>query len=126
MSDVELADVPIERSDPENSTPAGHNGGPPLDEHIPEWGNDGIGNYFYWKAAHRAAWKNPSPGIVAFRIRKAERLGLTYEEYTLEILERGRHLQIEDVERIAQIKRARAFRNSRRSGRVEGGPDRDG
>jgi len=42
-----------------------------------------------------------------------ERLGLTYEEYTLEILERGRHLQIEDVERIAQIKRARASRNSR-------------
>jgi hypothetical protein len=36
--------------------------------------------------------ENPSPGIVAFRF-KAERLGLTYEEYTLEILERGRHLQ---------------------------------
>ena len=39
---------------------------------------------------------------------EAERLGLTYEEYTLEILERGRHLQIEDVERIAEIKRRRA------------------
>lgn len=90
---------------------AGHNGGPPL-EHTPEWGNDGIGNYFYWKAAHRAAWKKPSPGIVTFRIRKAERLGLTYQEYTLEILERGRHLQIEDVERIAEIKRARAVDRS--------------
>jgi hypothetical protein len=54
--------------------------------------------------------KNPSPGIVAFRIKKAGRLGLTYEEYTLEILERGRHLQIEDVERIAEIKQARAAR----------------
>ena len=54
--------------------------------------------------------ENPSPGIVAFRMRKAERLGLTYEEYTLEILERGRHLQIEDVARIAQIKAARAPR----------------
>jgi hypothetical protein len=41
-------------------------------------------------------------------MRRAERLGLSYEEYTLEILERGRHLQIEDVERIAQIKKARA------------------
>ncbi|OCK57040.1 hypothetical protein LMTR3_14690 [Bradyrhizobium sp. LMTR 3] len=92
-------------------TPAGHNGGPPLeDEHRPEWGDGGIGNYFYWKTAHRAAWHNPSPGIVAFRIRKAERLGLTYEEYTLEILERGRHLQIEDVERIVEIKRARSRR----------------
>jgi hypothetical protein len=28
----------------------------------------------------------------------------------LEILERGRHLQIEDVERIAEIKQARAAR----------------
>jgi hypothetical protein len=28
----------------------------------------------------------------------------------LEILERGRHLQIEDVERIAEIKRRRAAR----------------
>ena len=89
---------------------AGHNRGPPLEDHTPEWGHDGIGNHFYWKAAHRAAWHNPSPGIVMFRIRKAERLGLTYQEYTLEILERGRHLQIEDVERIAEIKRARAVR----------------
>jgi hypothetical protein len=112
MSEIDFADVAI---DPAAHAPAGHNGGPPLDDHQhrPEWGNDGIGNYFYWKAAHRAAWKNPSPGIVAFRIRKAERLGLTYEEYTLEILERGRHLQIEDVERIAQIRAARALRSSR-------------
>lgn len=99
------------RSPADLAAPAGHNGGPPLDEeHTPEWGNDGIGNYFYWKAAHRKAWKNPSPGIVAFRIQKAEKLGLTYEEYTLEILERGRHLQVEDVERIAAIKRARCSR----------------
>ena len=87
---------------------SGHNGGPPLEEaHRPEWGDGGIGNYFYWKAAHRAAWHNPSPGIVMFRIKKAERLGLTYQEYTLELLERGRHLQVEDVERIAAIKKAR-------------------
>jgi hypothetical protein len=113
MSDRELADVVRESADPEDLAPAGHNGGPPLDEHTPEWGKHGIGNYFYWKAAHRNAWKKPAPDIVSFRIRKAERLGLTYEEYTLEILERGRHLQIEDVERIAQIKRARAFKHSR-------------
>ena len=106
MSEIEIRRSPTE---PASSPPAGHNGGPPLDdEHRPQWGDGGIGNYFYWKAAHRAAWHNSSPGIVAFRIRKAERLGLTYEEYTLEILERGRHLQIEDVERIAQIKRARS------------------
>jgi hypothetical protein len=109
MSEIETRRSPADPASPANSTPAGHNGGPPLDEeHRPEWGDGGIGNYFYWKAAHRAAWHNPSPGIVAFRIRKAERLGLTYEEYTLEILERGRHLQIEDVERIAEITQARA------------------
>ena len=111
MSGIDIRRSPTGPADQANPAPAGHNGGPPLDqEHTPEWGNDGIGNYFYWKAAHRAAWHNPSPGIVAFRIKKAERLGLTYEEYTLEILERGRHLQIEDVERIAEIKQARAAR----------------
>jgi hypothetical protein len=117
MSEIEVEDLAIESASPASSAPAGHNGGPPLDaEHRPEWGDGGIGNYFYWKAAHRRAWHNPSPGIVAFRIRKAERLGLTYEEYTLEILERGRHLQIEDVERIAQIKQARAARAANNRG----------
>ena len=111
MSESEIRRSPADLASAEHPAPAGHNRGPPLDdEHRPEWGDGGIGNYFYWKAAHRAAWKNPSPGIVAFRIRKAERLGLTYEEYTLEILERGRHLQIEDVERIAEIKQARTAR----------------
>ena len=117
MSKLEISGFVTEQPSPASDLPAGHNGGPPLDDtHTPEWGNDGIGNYFYWKAAHRAAWHNPSPGIVAFRMRKAERLGLTYEEYTLEILERGRHLQIEDVERIAQIKQARASRDLGRIG----------
>jgi hypothetical protein len=111
MSDSDTEDVVTDTASPLASASTGHNGGPPLDEkHRPEWGEGGIGNYFYWKTAHRAAWHNPSPGIVKFRIQKAERLGLTYEEYTLEILERGRHLQIEDVERIAQIKRARVLR----------------
>jgi hypothetical protein len=111
MSKLEINSFVIEQASPADTVPAGHNGGPPLDDaHTPEWGNGGIGNYFYWKAAHRAAWHNPSPGILSFRIQKAERLGLTYEEYTLEILERGRHLQIEDVERIAEIKQARAAR----------------
>ena len=37
------------------------------------------------------------------RAKKAEAIGLTYREYQLEILERGRYLQKEDVERIAEI-----------------------
>jgi hypothetical protein len=89
-------------------TSAGHNGGPPLDdEHVPEWGRGGIGNYFYWKAAYNKVHKTVSRDIAMFRVAKAERLGLTYDEYTLEILERGRHLQEDDVERIAAIKRKR-------------------
>ena len=112
MPEIARNSAAIGPASSDEAVPVGHNGGPPLDDHTPEWGRNGIGNYFYWKAAHRAAWKNSSPGIVAFRIRKAERLGLTYEEYTLEILERGRHLQAEDVARIAEIKQARASRPS--------------
>jgi hypothetical protein len=110
MSKLDINSFAADQANPVDAVP-GHNGGPPLDDHVPEWGTNGIGNYFYWKAAHSRAWKNPSPGIVAFRIKKAERLGLTYEEYTLEILERGRHLQDEDVERSVEIKEARAAKN---------------
>ena len=108
MSEV---DIKLPAAAPEshaNCVTARHNGGPPLDEeHTPEWGDGPIGNYFYWKAAHRAAWHSASRDVILFRMQRAERLGLTYEEYTLEILERGRYLQTEDVERIAQIKKAR-------------------
>ena len=37
------------------------------------------------------------------RAKKAESLGLTFREYQLEILERGRFLQAEDSVRIAEI-----------------------
>ena len=89
----------------------GHNGGPPLDEeHVPEWGRGGIGNYFSWKAAHRKAYRAVAPAIMMMRSARAERLGLTYEEYTLELLERGRYLQPTDVARTERIKRARSKR----------------
>ena len=45
--------------------------------------------------------------MARFRSDKAEALGLTDEEYTLEILERGRYLQAEDTDRIAAIKARR-------------------
>jgi len=80
----------------------GHNGGPPLD-HVPEWGTGGIGNYFSWKAASDKAFNDVSYDTAIRRARKAEQLGLTYREYTLEILERGRYLQVEDKELIAAI-----------------------
>jgi hypothetical protein len=111
MSEIEFRTFAAEPAGLANGVAAGHNKGPPLnEEHRPEWGEGPIGNYFYWKAAHRAAWHSASRDVILFRMQRAERLGLTYEEYTLEILERGRYLQIEDAERIAQIKKARAVR----------------
>jgi hypothetical protein len=84
----------------------GHNGGPPLDPDGPEWGDGNPYRYFRWKAAHKAAWKQPRE-IALKRLARAERIGLSYEEYTLEILERGAYLQPEDSERIAAIERKR-------------------
>jgi hypothetical protein len=84
----------------------GHNGGPPLDEHVPEWGPGPIGTYFDWKRAYRRSRSAPR-SVVMFRLARAERVGLTYEEYLLEILDRGRYLQVEDADRLAEIKGAR-------------------
>src|SRR4051794_32075390 len=88
-------------NEPPNRT---HNLGPPLDDEGPEWGDGDAYIYFNWKAAHRKAWKPASRDMALFRLAKAEALGLTYEEYTLEILERGRYLSRADAGRIAKIK----------------------
>jgi hypothetical protein len=69
----------------------GHNGGPPLDPPI----ND-IFVAYRWRKAHREAWKNPPYSIMMFRLKRAEAAGVTYEEYTSELLDSGRHLQAGD------------------------------
>lgn len=96
----------LTRSNPapkvEARTSPRHNGGPPLD-HVPEWGVGGIGNYFVWKSAVDTAFNKVPDETAIRRARKADQLGLTYREYTLEILERGRYLQVDDSERIAAI-----------------------
>ncbi|MEO8757420.1 MAG: hypothetical protein ABI398_06680 [Devosia sp.] len=84
----------------------GDNGGPPLD-HVPEWGVGGIGNYFAWRAASEAAFKKVPVETMLRRAKKAESLGLTYREYQLEVLERSRFLQVDDIVRIAEIKAKR-------------------
>lgn len=103
-----------QRKPPESNL--GHNGGPPLEDrpHIPEWGPGGPGTFFAWKAAHRRAWRSVGRATMLRRAEKAEALGLTYEQYVLEILERGIYLQAEDVERIAAIKAGRRARRGRR------------
>jgi hypothetical protein len=88
----------------------GHNLGPVLeeDDDLPEWQTGDLFVRYCWMRAHKAAWK-VSRDIALYRLERAERLGLTYDEYTLEILERGRNLQPQDEERINAIKRARAL-----------------
>jgi hypothetical protein len=67
----------------------GDNGGPPLEEDDPgatSW------RLFCWKKAHRKAWKAPPREVMLRRLERAQAVGLSYHDYTLEILERGRHL----------------------------------
>ena len=70
----------------------GHNGGPPLDdvEDTPEPGASW--RFFCWRKAHEAAWKTPPREIALRRLARAEELGMTYRDYTLVILDRGKFL----------------------------------
>jgi hypothetical protein len=88
------------------------NGGPPLDDddtHTPPWGKNGIGRYFEWAAAKKQAFDAPYD-IAKLRAQRAALIGLTYDEYVLEILERGRYLNAGDTQRIAEIVAKRGVR----------------
>jgi len=88
-----------------------HNGGPPIaDYEGPPWGKGDPHLFLHWQRARQTAWKSVPREVMLFRMAKADRLGLTYAEYTLEIMERGRHLQVEDTARIAEIKALRRRR----------------
>ena len=65
----------------------GHNGGPRLDEDDPgaSW------RLWCWRRAQKRAWSVPRE-IALRRLARAEERGMSYHAYTLEILERGRHL----------------------------------
>ena len=64
----------------------GHNGGPPLEEEDP-----GGGRLYLWTRARKRAWAAPRE-VALRRLERAEALGMSYREYALEIMERGRHL----------------------------------
>lgn len=76
----------------------GHNGGPPLDDDPP---GKLLFVRYRWKKAHAAAWKGASRDVTLFRLRRAEAAGVSYEEYMSTLLDTGRHLQREDVDRTA-------------------------
>lgn len=66
----------------------GHNNGPSWDEwelHLEDC----------WKRAQAKVWTPPTQEIGVRRARKAEALGVTYRQYVLEIMERGRFLDEE-------------------------------
>ena len=67
----------------------GDNGGPKLEEEGP---GEASWKGWIWRKKHKAAWKTPPREIALRRLERAEALGMTYKEYTLEILERGRYL----------------------------------
>jgi hypothetical protein len=63
----------------------GHNNGP-------AWDAFELFIAYCWKEAHKKAWTPPNWEIGVRRAKRAEALGLTYRQYTLEIMERGRYL----------------------------------
>jgi hypothetical protein len=65
----------------------GHNGGPPLEDDDTNAG----WRLWCWRRARKKAWSVPRE-IALRRLANAETCGVTYREYTLEILERGRYL----------------------------------
>ncbi len=72
------------------SSALGHNGGPPLE---PEEDPGAVSwRSYVWRKAHKRAWKTPPREIALRRLARAEELGISYHDYTVELLERGRHL----------------------------------
>ena len=61
----------------------GHNNGPTFDM---SWGA------WVWRRAAAKAWKQPSPEIAKMRVRRAERLGITYKELTAALMNTGANL----------------------------------
>jgi hypothetical protein len=68
----------------------GHNGGPPLDPDTDD--PHALWRLYCWKRAMKRAWKTPGREIALRRLARAEAIGLTYRQYTLEIMERGVYL----------------------------------
>ena len=70
----------------------GHNGGPPPDDLALLMDPGRAWRHHCWKKAHREAWKTPPREIALRRLARAQELGMSYRDYTLEILDTGRFL----------------------------------
>ncbi|WIM13527.1 hypothetical protein [Enhydrobacter sp.] len=61
----------------------GHNNGPTFDMSWEAW---------VWRRASAKAWKTPNPEVAKMRVRRAERLGITYRELTATLMDTGVNL----------------------------------
>ena len=61
----------------------GHNNGPTFDMSWEAW---------VWRRASAKAWKTPKPEVARMRLKRAERLGITYRELASVIMDSGAHL----------------------------------
>ena len=61
----------------------GHNNGPTFDMSWEAW---------VWRRATAKAWKAPKPEVAKMRLKRAERLGITYKELASVIMDSGAHL----------------------------------
>ena len=61
----------------------GHNNGPTFDMSWDAW---------VWRRASAKAWKTPNPEVAMLRLKRAERLGITYKELASVIMDSGAHL----------------------------------
>jgi hypothetical protein len=74
---------PLVRLEPASRAKIGHNGGPPLEL---------TSNALLWRRASAKAWKTPPREIALRRLAQAEKLGVTYREFTAVLMDRGRRL----------------------------------
>lgn len=77
----------------------GHNGGPAFDMSWEAW---------IWRRAVAAAWKTPGPEIALRRMARAEKLGITWREFTAVILDTGTYLSsaLVPLGLVARLRRA--------------------
>ncbi|MCA0248079.1 MAG: hypothetical protein LCH93_15810 [Proteobacteria bacterium] len=61
----------------------GHNNGPTFDMSWEAW---------VWRRAAAKAWKTPKPEVAMMRLKRAERLGITYKELASVIMDSGAHM----------------------------------
>jgi hypothetical protein len=79
----------------------GHNQGPPILDST-------LLLERQWRAAQAAAFAPPDAETGRRWAEKATKLGLSYREYRLELLERGRHPTDEEAQRIIKARPASA------------------